>query len=158
MPTAIRSLATITATSRGPLVEQEPVKDRSSMPRASPRATARSALRSMASIPPPRCILPRGPTRATLGKREEPDWDGVTPAAWRRAQVLGAIAPWAVCKEVEWRALDAAWACPAVAWAVCRAVEWRAWVPDAAWACPVEAWAQGHRWPAVWAADSAVHR
>ena len=108
----------------------------------------------MASIPLPRCILRRGPTRATLGKREGPDWDGVTPAAWRRALVWAEIAPWAVCKEVEWRALalDAAWACPVVAWAVCRAVEWRApdaaWVcrvewraPDAAWACPVVAWA-----------------
>ena len=142
MPTAIRSLATVTATSRGPPVGQEPVKGRFRGPRASPRATARSDPRSMASIPLPRCILRRGPTRATLGKREGPDWDGVTPAAWRRALVLGEIAPWAVCKEVEWRALapDAAWACPAVAWAVGMA-GW--WVPDAAWACPVEAWVQG---------------
>src|SRR5208337_4723560 len=154
MPTAIRSLATVTATSREPSVGQEPVKGRFRGPRAWPRATARSDPRSMGSIPPPRCILRRGPTRATLGKREGPDWDGVTPAAWRRALVLGEIVPWAVCKEVEWRALalDAAWACPAVAWAV----EWRAWVPDAAWACPLEAWVQGHRWPAVWAADSAA--
>ena len=91
MPTAIRSLATVTATSRGPPVGQEPVKGKSSVPRASPRATARSDPRSMASIPLPRCILRRGPTRATLGKREGPDWDGVTPAAWRRALVLGEI-------------------------------------------------------------------
>src|SRR5271165_1281676 len=157
MPTAIRSLATITATSRGPLVGQEPVKGRSSVHRASPRATARSDPRSMASIPLPRCILRRGPTRATLGKREGPDWDGVTPAAWRRALVLGEIAPWAVCKEVEWRALalDAAWACPAVA----GAVEWRAGVPGAAWARPVEASAAGSAAEdsaADSAADSAV--
>src|SRR5271166_2794549 len=124
MPTAIRSLATVTATSRGPSVGLDRV--RSSMLPASPRATARSDPHSMASIPLPRCILRRGPTRATLGKREGPDWDGVTPAAWRRALVLGEIVPWGVCKEAEWRALalDAAWACPAVAWAVCRAVEW----------------------------------
>jgi len=113
-----------------------------------------------------------------LGKREEPDWDGVMPAAWRRALVWGEIAPWAVPKEVEWRvpgldaawvwpvvawaacraaewqALDAAWACPVEAWAVCRAAEWRAL--DAAWACPVEAWARGRRWPAAWAVDSAA--
>src|SRR5208337_1741308 len=153
-PTAIRSLAVVTATCRGPLVGQEPVKGRSRVHRALPQATARSDPRSMASIPLPRCILRRGPVRATLGKREEPDWDGVTPAAWRRALVLGEIAPWAVCKEVEWRAraLDAAWACPVVAWAVCRAAEWRAL--DAAWACPVEAWAQARRWLVAWAADS----
>src|SRR5208337_1353668 len=128
MPTAIRSLATVTATSRGPLVGQEPVKGRFRVHRALPQATARSDPRSMASIPLPRCIPQLGPVRAIMGKREEPDWDGVTPAAWRRALVLGEIAPWAVCKEVEWRglALDAAWACPAVGWAVCRAVEWRA--------------------------------
>src|SRR5208337_483774 len=92
MPTAIRFLATVTATSRGPLVGPEPVKGKSSVPRASPRATARSDPRSMGSIPLPRCILRRGPTRATLGKREGPDWDGVTPAAWRRALVLGGMA------------------------------------------------------------------
>src|SRR5208337_2849753 len=122
MPTAIRSLATVTATSRGPLVGQEAVKGRSRVHRALPQATARSDPRSMASIPPPRCTLRRGPTRATLGKREEPDWAGVTPAAWRPALVLVEIAPWAACKEVEWRARarDAAWVWPVVAWAVCR--------------------------------------
>src|SRR3974377_2076822 len=137
MPTAHRS--PIIATSRGPSVGLDRV--RSSVLPASPRATARSDPRSMGSISLPVCILRRGPTRATLGKREGPDWDGVTPAAWRRALVLGEIAPWAVCKEVEWRALalDAAWACPAVAWAVCRAVEWLAL--DAAWVWPVAAWA-----------------
>src|SRR5271166_6265788 len=156
MPTAIRSLATVTATSRGPSVGLDRV--RSSMLPASPRATARSDPHSMASIPLPRCILRRGPVRATLGKRVDPHWDEVTPAAWRRALVLGEIAPWAVCKEVEGRALalDAAWVWPVAAWAVCREAEWRAWVPDAAWACLVEAWVQGHRWPAVWAADSAA--
>src|SRR5271157_1715222 len=153
MPTAIRSLATVTATSRGPSVGQEPVKGRSRVHRALPQAAARSDPRSMASIPLLRCILRRGPTRAALGKREEPGWDGVTPAAWRRALVLGEIAPWAVCKEVEWRAPDAAWACPAVAWAVCRAVAWRA-LDAAVWACPVVAWARGRRWPVAWAADS----
>ena len=45
--------------------------------------------RSMASIPLPRCILRRGPTRATLGKREGPDWDGVTPAALAAGSGLG---------------------------------------------------------------------
>ena len=86
----------------------------------------------------------------------EPDWDGVTPAAWRRALVLGEIAPWAVCKAVEWWALalarDAAWVCPVVACPVCRA-EWRA-LDAAVWACPVVAWAQARRWLVAWAADS----
>ena len=146
MPTAIRSLATVTATSRGPLVGQEPVKVRSRVPRASPRATARSDPRSMASIPLPRCILRRGPTRATLGKREEAGLGRGNAGGMAAGSGLGEIAPWAVCKEVEWRAAawpapDAAWACPAVAWAVCLAAAWRA--PDAAWACPVVAWAAG---------------
>src|SRR5208337_107528 len=113
-PTAIRSLAVVTATSRGPLVGPEPVKGRSRVHRALPQATARSAPRSMASIPLPRLILRRGPVRATRGKQVEPDWDGVTQAAWRRALVWGGIAPWAVCKAVEWRARarDVAWVWP----------------------------------------------
>src|SRR5271166_2542772 len=109
MPSAIRSLAAVTATSRGLLVGPEPVKGRSRVHRALPQATARSDPRSMASIPLLRRILRRGPARATLGKREEPDWDGVTPGAWRGALVLGEIAAWAACRVAEWRARDAAW-------------------------------------------------
>ena len=68
------------ATFRGPWVGQEAVKGRSRVHRALPQETAHSDPRSMALIPLLRRIRRCDPVQATLGKREDPAWDGVTQA------------------------------------------------------------------------------